>query len=504
MKKSVLAALFPALFFYSSSLYAVSGIGVCDYQNATKHVNGIPAWFVVNDVMVDTIMLVSTEQRLDARFSQINSYGTHCAFIYNDGGWHVAVTRIGGKDKIVKRVCELPDGDKGTGRIWSPILEWPRGDWIWFTSTKDNNEIYRTHVQTGELQHIASVGRTSNQFQLSGDARIVIGAWSESGWGKLPDIDELVASGNNPITFEPEDFLGGCGFGISPSATYAINNNNGFHTRVGINKVDTLSMTLEQDVSVGIDGNIGQIVFGADSMVWMWDEWTLDSTMKNEIYNPKVTPGEYTGQYQVVGRGNLTLGGWSSNSDHWALMVTGWVPGGRQIEESGSNILGLNFMRGEVMPFTHNYCKYDTVNNPDGDRIVAWHGDIWISDPVEDIAPGYIDDFNARRSYQIEGTDQEVAAEHEHLVFPDGVHSRRQIPEEQERYFIDNMTISLDNGQSYSIEIVNSRGQTLFSKSVHAQQSSVPAELLRSGVTILQVRDRNRKLVSRKTCIMLH
>ncbi|MBD3343654.1 MAG: T9SS type A sorting domain-containing protein [Chitinivibrionales bacterium] len=467
------------LSFYSNS-NAVSGISVCDYNG---EIDGIQANIIKDNRWVDSIFLVTTDNRLDARSSQINSYGTHCAFLYNDGGWHVAVATIGGVNKTVKKLCTVPSGgDMGNGKIWSALLEWPRGEWVWFTNSESNNEIYRVNVQTGDRQHVASTSAQSNQFQLSGDAKILIGAYQGDGaWTRLPNADNISSS---QTISQWHDYVGGCGHGISPSALYCINNNNGYHSRVAIHNVDTVNMSISQDQTVGVDGNVGAIWMGGDSMWYMWDDWALDSSLINEIYDND--NGIYVGRQQVIGGGNLTLGGWSCNSDHWALMVTGWAPEGRDCS-NGANIIGLNFIREQTMPFSHNYCEFDTINNPDGIAYIAWHGDIWISDPVEDIAPGYIDDFNNRDTYTIDGTDTEIDPRMNALWENVGVKDCRGI--KINKSSSDGLTLSLSERKNVRIEVYNGLGKLIYSRKIQSQQIRVSRSILHRGVNMITVKD---------------
>ncbi|MBD3322911.1 MAG: hypothetical protein GF350_17575 [Chitinivibrionales bacterium] len=429
---------------------------------------------------MDSIFLVITGGRLAARSSQINSYGTHCAFLYNDGGWHVAVTTVGGVNKTVKKICSVPDGgDFGDGRLWTAKLEWPRGEWIWFTNSKNNNQIYRVHVQTGDRQHIADVNTNSNQFQMPACAKIAIGAYGgDAGLIRLPDP----SSGGLPATInQMHNWGGACGHGISPSGIYALANNNGYHNRVCILKVDTNTWIPTQDESVGLDGNVGRIET-LDGPILMWDDWALDSSMKNEAYNDKTL--QYTGFYQVIGGGNSTQGGWSSNSNHWAMMICGWAPQGRDLE-NGANLIGLNFIREQTLPFTHNYCEYDTINNPEGIRYIAYNGDIWISDPVEDIAPGYIDDFNNRDAYTIEGTDTEVDARVNVLWENVGVKDCNGIRVDKHS----GLTFSLKDRKNVRIEVYSGLGKLIYSQQVQEQQIHIPRSVLHRGVNMVIIKD---------------
>ncbi|MBD3322428.1 MAG: hypothetical protein GF350_15105 [Chitinivibrionales bacterium] len=380
----------------AKSSFSVSGLCVSSY-NGSKG-NGIDLHYIENDRWVDSTFLAKAGGRLSARFPQFNSYGTHVAFLKSfSDGWWVCVTRVAGKTGLVKKVARVPDdGDRGVGRIWTMILEWPRGPWVWHTSTKYNNHIYRANVETGESQHIADVSRTSNQFIMPGSAKIVIGAYGSDGaLFRLPNADSLVDAGGNPVTITNfQGHTGGCGHGIAPSGIHTINNNNGYHSRIAVRTMDTTTWTSQQDASFGNNGNIDNI---------MWDLWAVDSCLMNQIYRN----GSYMDRWQVIGGGNLTLGGWSANSDRWACMYTGWAPEGRDMID-GANVVGINFYEEKTLLLTHNACEWDTVNNPDGHTEIAWNGDFFITSPQEDIAPGYIDDFLVRDSYHIEGTDRET------------------------------------------------------------------------------------------------
>ncbi|MBD3322702.1 MAG: hypothetical protein GF350_16490 [Chitinivibrionales bacterium] len=482
-----------ALFLVQLKLFAVSGIGVCDFNYEMTNepdLNGILASIVKNNHLIDTIHMVRTSGKLSARSSQINSYGTHCAFLYNDGGWWVAVTTIGGANKTIKKVVEMPGGDKGNGEIWTSLLEWPRGDWVWYTAEKENRNIYRANVKTVASQHVATFGVRSNQFCVSGDASIIVGAWNESGWAKLPDPDAI----SSARSLSAKGFLGGCGYGISPSGTFAIHNTGGCHCQVAIHTIDKENLTTTKIDTLGNRGSIG-VVWG-DVYYYMWDDWAVDSTLIHEAYDDDFVTS--LGFQQVVGSGNHTLGGWSSNSDYWAVMFTGWAPEGRDLV-SGSSILALGFFREEIMMFTHHTSTVDFARNPDQNMYIAWHGDVWISDPVEDIAPGYIDDFNNRDSYTIPGTDTELDPRMDALWSSVSAKNRNYAAFENIPDISDNGSmLEICDHDNMRVEIYAASGRLLYSRLAAEGWIEIPRKILSRGVNFLRIASGEKVLVSRK------
>ncbi|MBD3322505.1 MAG: hypothetical protein GF350_15490 [Chitinivibrionales bacterium] len=485
--KSSIVAVSCIVWWGSSLLFnavALSGIAVSDY---TGGFHGIDAHFIEDNTWQDSLFLIAGPDRLTSRFPQINSHGTHCAFLHKESdGWYVCVTRIGGVNKTIKKLTKLPDnGDVGDGKIWSPILEWPRGEWIWYTTEKYNQHIWRVNVHTGDARHIVNMEETSNQMQLCADTKLMMGSYGDNvTMFRMPDADSLVAAGANPVTLASDlskpwneggnlVSTGGCGIGISPSRMYYLANNNGGHSRVGISKIDTVTFEIS-GTDIGDGGNVD----------WnLWDSWTVDTLLKNQIYDDK--NHVYRDAYQSTGTGNLTLGGWSANSDYWTCMFTGWAPQGRDMD-NGSNLLTFNWTREQCMNLTRHPCEYDTINNPDGRVAIVWHGDFFVTDPVEDIADGYIDDFNNASSFHIEGTDtgviDRVAARLPQI-------RRRSV----RRHSFDSRTsggrvsIPLASGGRKTIQIFDCSGRSICAFTTSELTVAIPRSTFSFGVHVVQV-----------------
>ncbi|MBD3320416.1 MAG: hypothetical protein GF350_04890 [Chitinivibrionales bacterium] len=144
------------------------------------------------------------------------------------------------------------------------------------------------------------------------------------------------------------------------------------------------------------------------------------------------------------------------------------------------------------MNLTRHPCRFDEVNNPDGIVYVTPHGDFWVSDPIEDIAPGYIDDFRNRASYTIDGTDTELEMRVNTLM-PD-IAGRGRI---HRMFDVSNISrgrdIVLNFGDKInkSIKIFNCNGQMIFSASVPADRISIPSSVLGRGVNVIYVTKNN-------------
>ncbi|MBD3344157.1 MAG: hypothetical protein GF401_03740 [Chitinivibrionales bacterium] len=469
LKKAFFSSLFVVAI--SFSVFAVSGICVSTYHGPLGY--GIDMHTIINDRWIDSTFLVNVENRNDARFPQINSYGTHVAFFKNESdGWYVCVMRLGGVNKTIKKLTKVPTGDVGDGRIWSMILEWPRGEHVYYTTSKSNEELYRVHVQTGDAEKVVEFSSSGNQIQLSGNVKLANTSLCSGDWSiiQLPELGggvQNVTCGNT--IFENGS---GCGLGISPSGVHTIHNNNGFHSRVAVGKIDTVTWTWQQDRSVGEDGNIDHI---------MWNSWSVDTLLKNQVYDDK-NHVYRDGIYQTIGGGNLTIGGWSTNSDYWALMYCGWSPQGRDFED-GSNIIAMNWQKEKTLNLTRHPCKYDTINNPEGYAEKAWNGDFWISAPVEDIAPGYIDDYNNRDSYEIDGTDIEVASLFDRFdPANDQAGLRGAVVQKSNR----GLKIQLPQKGKYLVEIFDARGR--MERRIHCESTTIiPLKSLKPGVKLVNI-----------------
>ncbi|MBD3344638.1 MAG: hypothetical protein GF401_06215 [Chitinivibrionales bacterium] len=477
--------LFFALFTLNSCLFGLSGIAVSDF---TGEFHGIDVHFIENNEWQDSLFLIAGPDRLQSRFPQINSHGTHCAFLHKESdGWYVCVTRIGGVNKTIKKLTKLPDnGDVGDGKIWSPILEWPRGEWIWYTTEKFNQHIWRVNVHTGDAQHIVDMSETSNQMQLCADTKLMMGSYGDNvTMFRMPDADSLVAAGGNPVTLSSDlskkwneggnlVSTGGCGIGISPSRMFYLANNNGWHTRVGINRIDTITFETLEYPGAGDDGNVD----------WtLWDSWAVDTSLKNPIYDED--NHVYRDVYQSTGTGNSTLGGWSANSDYWTCTFTGWAPQGRDME-NGSNLLTFNWIREESMNLTRHPCEYDTINNPDGDVAVVWHGDFFVTDPVEDIASGYIDDYNNAASFHIEGTDTEI-------IDRVAVHLPRPRRTARPGFGISpdigggRISIPLEGKGIKTVKVFDCSGKLIFKHSTSESYITIPESVFSSGINVIRI-----------------
>ncbi|MBD3320448.1 MAG: hypothetical protein GF350_05055 [Chitinivibrionales bacterium] len=482
MKKALSLVLFCIIAAVSGS-FAVSGIAVSALHSWQGH--GIDAHFIENDVWIDSIIMVNANNRLDAKYPQINSYGTHCAFLWhqNDGMW-VCVTRIGGVNKLVKKLVKVPnDGEYGDGRLWSNILEWPRGDWVWYSTTKWNNNVWRVNVHTVEAHQVAHFTENSNQMQITGDCKYMIraGCGGQSLW-RLPDADELLTNNSGPVNIVGDCGTwwndggnnlanGGCGLGISPSGLHMICNNNGYHSRVGMSRMDPETEEVNKLTSAGVEGNIE----------WqLWDSWAVDTLLKNPIYSKK--SGVYSEIYQSTGTGILTLSGWSSNSDVWTCSPIGWAPAGRDTE-NGMNLISFNWEREKSLNLTRHPCEFDTINNPEGRVSRAWNGDFWISAPFEDIASTYRDDLSNRDSYTIDGTDSEV------MDLPVSILAapRNQKSKDGHIRWSDNSLVIGAEGAFARIIVKDARGRTVYQTATEGAKIRIPGSRFGKGIYFVGV-----------------
>ncbi|MBD3343598.1 MAG: hypothetical protein GF401_00895 [Chitinivibrionales bacterium] len=388
--------------------FGLSGIAVSDFVCSEKEQYWIDAHFIEDDVWQDSIILATSSRSLGVRDPAINSHGTHCAFIRGDGNsWTICVTRIGGKNKMVKELTTVDYHDDRThGEIYSMLIYWPRGDWIWFSDEFDYSgvrlgatSVSRVNVHTGEVQNVLTFPPT-HIWHISGDTRWMASAHCRIGLHRVPDVDSLIANDAAPaaLSYDCADwndggnriFNDGCGQSVSINGRYIYYNNSNIHENVRFTAIDSAT---------------GEATRAYDFNKWDWNDWAVDTTTYSFCdIDPSTGQCAEWKPVEYIGCQLHTLSDWAVNSEKWTCMTLGWGGMGRYMEDGG-NIVTMNPEQEKSLLLTNHPPKNDSINNPDGDVRKVWHGALWISAPEEDIAPGYMEDILNRDSYHIEGTD---------------------------------------------------------------------------------------------------
>ncbi|MBD3319921.1 MAG: hypothetical protein GF350_02380 [Chitinivibrionales bacterium] len=404
---------FAALLFSGCFLsgFGLSGIAVSDFVCSEKGLYWVDAHFIQDNVWQDSCIIATSSRSLGVRDPAINSHGTHCAYLRGDGNsWTICVTRIRGKTKMVKELVTVDYHDDNThGEIYSMLIYWPRGDWIWYSDDFDYSgvrlgatRVSRVNVHTGEVQNVLTFPGT-HIWHISGNTRWMATSHCRIGLHEVPDADSLLALNAGPVDLSydcsswnsggNQIFGDGCGQSVSISGRFIYYNNSNIHENVRFTEIDTVT---------------GEASRYADFNKWAWNEWAVDKSTysccdidQNTGECASWKPVEY------VGCQLHTLSDWAVNSEKWSCMTLGWGGMGRYME-GGGNIVSMNLEREQSVLLTNHPCKKDTTYNPDGDILKVWHGALWISGPVEDIYPGYEEDILNRDSYHIEGTDTET------------------------------------------------------------------------------------------------
>ncbi|MBD3320798.1 MAG: hypothetical protein GF350_06865, partial [Chitinivibrionales bacterium] len=298
----------------SQALHAFSGIAVHD----VKEDGAIRAIRIENSAIADSFVIGN------GSFPVINTHGTHVAFwATRNGRPCLAVVRsdvpLGAGNHRIKYLVECEQGGMET--------DWPRGDWVWF-GARDNRELWRVNVQTGEVHQVTKLRAGGRCFRLSTDARRINGMKSGARYlYTLPEADDVI----DTIEMDMDrDFSngggrigGGCGASISPSGNHMESQSGSGHENVAVYEVDYDLQTINP-----VKG----------FKILNWNEWSVDDFFQYCVsYN-----NDPCYRVEKVGGGGYTEHFWCRNSEYWLCNIVGWSPGGR-FGENGSNVALINW-----------------------------------------------------------------------------------------------------------------------------------------------------------------
>lgn len=446
--KAFLFLLLACIFSFTGNVFALSGIAVSDFTCNAKGWYWIDAHFIENYEWKDSIILAVGNGPLKVREPTLNTHGSHCAFFRNNGdGWKLCITRIGGTNKLVKELISIDYGDEMTkGEIYSMLMEWPRGDWIWYSDKAWADRLFRVNVHTAQIQEVVTFPETKI-WSLSGNNRWMVTEHCKISLHEVPDADSLLDANAGPVhlNYSCTDwnsggnriYNDGCGQTISISGQYIFYNSYNLHENISMVERNPLT---------------NEVTLKTKFNKWSWNEMAVDT---NGVFccSHDATTGECVGHQPVeyLGRQTHTLEEWAVNSEKWNCMTMGWLSMGRY-QESGGNICTINWQDSISVNLTQHPCQNDEVNNPEANLYQIWHCDLWLSGPEADIYPGYYEDVLNRDSYTIEGTDI------------DAIPSLMPMPN-RESYSPDMISMSgmdnriiLPHKGNYSMRLYNSRG----------------------------------------------
>ncbi|MBD3322291.1 MAG: hypothetical protein GF350_14420 [Chitinivibrionales bacterium] len=453
-----------------ASSCAISGIGVADVHSPQG--SGIVAFFIRDNVQIDSIWLAHDSGVRTLRSPSINVQGSHCAFFRQSGAdWTISVMRIGGVSKMMKDLVTFTPNDAGKGRIRSILLFWADDDYVWYCKELFPGEIWRVNVHTLANEHVCTIPGNSLGFNISRDRRFIVGNSGSVFLHEIPDLSSAslpftLQLSNTPWNEGGTAYSGMCGQGVSPTGLYVKHNEGSGHDGIGLQHLNPATNQLEKMASI----KQGQ-----------WNAWEMSHDAASLD-----APDSIDNVFQTIGTGNTTEQntGWACNSDLWTLNIAGWAPGGRYPEQ-GCNLGMIHVLEEKslnITRFPHIYYI--------GEEFNTWHGDFWLSAPVEDIAEQYRDELETRNSYQVEGTD-EYAVQISELL-PVNSAARPGVRAVQVG---NNIAISVNMPGKY--EIISPDGRIMDSGTTAGRQVIISKAVPGSGIALIRVRS-GEKTVSAK------
>jgi hypothetical protein len=216
----------------------------------------------------------------------------------------------------ITSVAPLSGFHDGVGSV-----EWPQGDWIYFTTTKEVKYLYRVNVKTKALEKVAAfncfVKGENREFKLSADGATML-------VNRLGKAFKLAAVSDNGMVDDAlwskggSALLGGCGHTLSPSG-----NRVGFQTDAGHIVYNIMELDWQKRSSAVI----------AETTPEQRNQWSLQRN------HPQLACESKPDYIESVGTGQATEGmSFAVNSDEWVCLISGWFPRGR----FGNN--GMNFV----------------------------------------------------------------------------------------------------------------------------------------------------------------
>lgn len=198
-----------------------------------------------------------------------------------------------------------------------------------------------------------------------------------------------------------------------------------------------------------------------------WNDWCIGDCFDYCVFYDN----DPCHRVETIGGGLATEISWAANTDNWECLFPGWTPGGRMGE------YGMNLAVGSVV--SQQTINITQIPKGEGNETVL-QGDFWISSPVDDIAPLFLDDFNNRDSYKINGLDENV------------------VPVVDKKYSSKNAHISITRMQGviniktaqdkpYKVDLFHADGRLIYSKSGYGNGEIRIAGLAKRGIYLAKV-----------------
>ena len=254
------------------------------------------------------------------RYGSAPGTGTSCVSV-NGGKNTISAIDITGNNLI--DLCQTPNNMDFAGDSWGG-LDWPAGDWIYYTQPKTttetnragNTEIWRVNYKTKVSEKVFQFSSMQNcgfirrfQLNLVGDKMGI--------QAPFPYGDNCSGSSLNGVASFPGNSGGkgfaGCNASISASGNFSNNYIGSSHGTLYV-----------QNISAGTEVQMSS----AQLMTWFGD------------YMREQPSGVWRGD-SFGGDGELVR--WSVNSDKWVLQQLGWYGHADRIFE-GSNAVAGNWV----------------------------------------------------------------------------------------------------------------------------------------------------------------
>jgi hypothetical protein len=334
------------------------------------------------------------------RFGQAPSATGACVSV-NGGKSYISMINTDGTG--LTDLCELPAMPSGTEDF---PLDWPAGDWIYYTRPHDAAHTYKGDNGSTVIWRVNSITKanelvcnltdngsgneemcnTIRRFTLSDDGKLAAIQYIAGGKGGCT-ADVINNHENNVHPFPPPNcaIVGtgifdapGCNISISPSGKIIAHYMGGAH--------DWLCLaSVKDDTSSGlgkIDGFWINQITGPD----------CPSCYLSSRLNLTKLIGEWAGRGAELIR-------WSANSDKWVMQKigNGW-DGHDDDNDNGSNQIVCNFIDSVAINFSRNppppnasyqYPAGYLFQNNDA-------GDLWISDPLNNPNGDRYEDLRGR------------------------------------------------------------------------------------------------------------
>ncbi len=338
-------------------LWAVDGIAVSrmvkEHEWPPSRWGGdIHRYKIVNDDVVEDKVIFSGF----GRCASLNISATQVAFFRAaDSGDYISLVAVNGG--AVSDLYKIPNQD---GYNHKGYMDWPVGDWIYFNmgqKSEGSKHLMRVNWINKKVESVLTFKSAIWQWQMSQDGkRMVIVVDDNGNYG----VETYVLPGNGTINGSSS-----CGAGISPSGDYITFLTDPNHLHISIQ-------------------NFGR------SESWGMNHSKINAGTVNAP-ELRVQCPSFGGE--IRSSGGMDQNRWSSNSDNWICIATGWPQIGRFGGCSMNQVL-VNWKEEKSVMVSKNPRSCDNKDNvaackehtPDHFRL-SESGDFIVSAPISDILP---------------------------------------------------------------------------------------------------------------------